>query len=73
MFNENNEDDVVIVHDIRQLPYIHIPYSSVAHARTKHPTGTIYHFQSQVKQGWQIIAYPIVMVKPKNEEETQDA
>jgi len=66
MSEPNN--DVVVIHDPRGLPYSYIPYASVAHARANHPVGTIYHFQSQVKAGWQIIAWPIVMNKPKKEE-----
>lgn len=63
------DENVIVVNDVRQLPYIHIPYSSVAHARVKHPHDTLYHFVSEKKQGWQIIAYPIMMEKPKEQEE----
>ena len=63
-------DDVMVVHDIKQLPFSYIPYSSVVHARQHHPIGTIYQYQSQIKQGWQITAWPVVMYKPKPEEET---
>ncbi len=68
MSTQVEDGDVVVVHDVLQLPYVHIPYASVAHARAKHPIGTIYHFKSLVKQGWQIIAWPVVMYKPKTEE-----
>jgi len=61
----SNETDVVTINDIRQLPHIYIPYDSVEHARSKHPEGAIYHFKSLVKQGWQIIAWPLVMTKPE--------
>lgn len=67
------DENVIVVNDIKQLPYIHIPYSSVAHARIKHPTDTLYHFVSEKKQGWQIIAYPIMMEKPKEQEDVHVA
>ena len=62
-------DEVIIIHDVRQLPYVHIPYHSIEHARSKHPTGTLYHFKSLVKQGWQIVAWPVVMLKPEESED----
>jgi len=61
---EGDNGEVVVVSHIGQLPWIYIPYASVSAARAKNPVGTIYHFKSQVKQGWQIIAFPIQMNKP---------
>jgi len=67
------DENVIVVNDVRQLPYLYIPYSSIEHARIKHPHGTIYHFVSEKKQGWQIVTYPIQMEKPKEDEEDTNA
>ena len=67
------DPDVVVVGDPKQLPFVYIPYSTVAHARAKHPVGTIYHFKSEIKQGWQIVAWPIILSKPVKDEDVQAA
>lgn len=64
------DKDIVVIEDIKQLPYLYIPYPSIAHARAKHPYGEIYHYVSPKKIGWQIIAWPILMTK--KEEVTDD-
>lgn len=75
----SSENNVVIVHDPRHLPYIHIPFSSVEQARAAlkkqaetyknvDPDAILYVYEGRTP-GWRIVAYPIVMSKPK---EAQD-
>lgn len=58
------------------LPYLYIPYYSVAEARAKasakdsglDPNKTLYVFEPGVPMGYRIVAYPLQMVKPEEED-----
>jgi hypothetical protein len=61
---ETYDENVVLVSDPRALPYAHIPFTSVAAARAKHPGSTLYVYEGKAP-GWKIVAYPILMSKPE--------
>jgi hypothetical protein len=72
---------VIDVSKTTELPYIHIPFRSVEAAREKlqlwknsgrnvDPEATLYRYTGK-PEGWQIVAYPIVLVKPEEGEDEQ--
>ena len=65
---EENYDNVVMVSSPTALPYKYIPYYSIANARVNHPEDTLYVFEPGKPVGYKIVAFPIQMNKPENEE-----
>jgi hypothetical protein len=63
--SETYDDDVVVVSKVTELPYAHIPYSSVAAARAKHPDSKLYVYEGKAPAGYKIVAFPILMTKPE--------
>lgn len=68
MLQEVEDNNVVQVNSTLELPWKYIPYQTLAQARHKHPTDTLYVYVGQ-KPGWQIIAFPVVMFEPKEVED----
>lgn len=66
--------EVVVVRNLTSLPYTYIPYATIEHARINHPCDKLYVFEGKYPTGYKIVAFPIVMYKPKPEaEEDSDA
>ncbi len=70
--SEEDYTNVALVAKTTELPYAYIPYTSIANARIKHPTDTLYVFEPGVPAGYKIVAFPIQMEKPKEEEAEAD-
>ena len=69
--NRNAEDDnnVVRVSSTLDLPYAYIPYYNIEHARAKHPDAKLYVFEPGAPAGYRIVAFPILMTKPVEDQE----
>lgn len=70
---EENYDNTVLVSSTTRLPYAYIPYTSIADARAKHPDAALYVFEPGVPAGYKIVAFPVLMEKPEEEVEVEDA
>ena len=66
--NKPEEDytNVALVGATIDLPYIFIPYHSIASARAKHPNDMIYVYEGH-PAGFKIVAFPIFMTKKEAE------
>lgn len=65
---ETYDENVVRVSKPTELPYSYIPYYSVSNARVNHPDDKLYVYEPGVPVGYRIVAFPIQMEKPKEEE-----
>ena len=63
-----NYDGVVRVTKTIELPYTYIPYSSIEAARAMHPNDTLYVFEPGSPAGYKIVAFPIQMTKPREDD-----
>jgi hypothetical protein len=64
----SSQNNVVTVSSPTHLPYSYIPFHTVEQARLVYPDATLYVYVGIAPKGWQIVAYPITMTKPEEEE-----
>ena len=64
------DDNVVVVKTTPELPYAYIPFSSYVEARAKYPHAKLYIYEGKAPAGFMIVAYPVLMEKPKEDEAT---
>jgi hypothetical protein len=65
---ETYDDNIVLVTKITELPYKYIPFDTFIGARFKHPDSTLYIYEGKAPVGYKIVAFPILLEKPKEEE-----
>lgn len=65
---EEDYTNTVRVGSTLSLPYVYIPYTSIANARIKHPNDKLYVFEPGAPAGYKIVAFPVQMEKPEVEE-----
>jgi hypothetical protein len=65
---EENYENVVIVAKTTDLPYAYLPYDTIRAARVKYPDEKLYVYEGQAPAGYKIVAVPILMQKPEEDD-----
>jgi hypothetical protein len=65
----NCNPEVITVTATTRLPYKYIPYDSIERARVNHPCDTLYIYEALAPKGYKIVAFPVVLNKPEDEDE----
>ena len=66
---ETYDDNVVLVTKVTELPYSYEPFDTYLGARAKYPDAKLYIYEGQAPAGWKIVAKPVQMVKPEEDED----
>ncbi len=67
------DENVVVVRTTTELPYAYIPFTTYVAARAAHPHAKLYVYEGKAPAGFMIVAYPILMEKPKDDEAETEA